>query len=98
MQQVFLTQRTNYKIRMKHIRIPVYRTIKLNSFRPLCGTILGVEAISKYKFPPFIDASCRREPDFQNPFPSISALCRQGQFAPHLRKDDIVVYMTVGGK
>ena len=78
--------------------IPTFGTIKLNSFRPLCGTTLGLEAIDKYSLPPFIDASCRREPDFQNPYPSISALCRKGHFAPHLRKDDIIVYMTIGGQ
>lgn len=83
---------------MNEITIPVCGTIKLNSFRPMCFTDLGIDAIVKYKFPPFIDASCRREPDFENPFPSISALCRQGQFAPHLRKNDIVVYMTIGGQ
>jgi len=73
-------------------------TIKLNSFRPLCWTNYGNNAIDKYGLPPFIDGSCRREPDFQNPFPSISALCRQGKFAPHLKTNDIVVYMTVGGR
>ena len=78
--------------------IPTFGTIKLNSFRPLCSTTLGLEAIEKYNLPPFIDASCRREPDFQNSYPSISALCRQGRFAPHLRKDDIIVYMTTGGQ
>jgi hypothetical protein len=56
----------------------------------------GLNAIEKYELAPFIDASCRREPDFENPSPSITALCRQGQFAPHLRVDDIVVYITVG--
>ncbi len=78
------------------MHIKKYGTIKLNSFRPLCSTKLGLEAIKKYNFPPFIDASCRREPDFQNSYPSISSLCRQGKFAPHLRINDIIVYMTVG--
>jgi hypothetical protein len=71
--------------------------IFLNSYRPLCYNKLGVIAISKYGFPPFIDSSCRREPDFQNRFPSISALCRGSKFAPRLRKNDIIVYITVGG-
>jgi hypothetical protein len=81
---------------MNEVKISTCRTIKLNSFRPLCWTELGLNAIEKYKLPPFIDASCRREPDFENPFPSISALCRQGQFAPHLQQNDIIAYITVG--
>lgn len=67
---------------MEQTTIPTFGKIKLNSFRPLCSTQLELEAIEKYKLPPFIDASCRREPDFQNPLPSISALCRQVSFAP----------------
>jgi hypothetical protein len=82
---------------MQILNIPTFREIKLNSFRPLCMNELGIRAVVKYNFPPFIDASCRREPDFQNPFPSISALCRQGTFAPNLIKGDIIVYMTVQG-
>ena len=82
---------------MQQLFIPEYGTIKINSFKPLCHKQLGVMAIEKYGFPPFIDASCRREPDFENPFPSITALCRQGKFAPHLRKNNIVVYITTGG-
>lgn len=57
----------------------------------------GRAAIVKYSFPPFIDASCRREPDLENMCPSITALCRQGRFAPYLREGDIVVYLTVQG-
>ena len=82
---------------MQQLTIPIYGTIKLNSFRPLCGNTLGLSAIEKYNFPPFIDASCRREPDFEHEFPSISALCRKGVFAPHLKIGDIIVYMTVDG-
>lgn len=74
------------------------KTIRLNSFHPLCETGIGMNAINKYGFPPFIDASCRREPDFENPFPSITALCRQEAFAPQLFPNDIVVYVTVKGK
>lgn len=74
------------------------KTIRLNSFHPLCETKIGQNAIANYNFPPFIDASCRREPDFENSFPSITALCRQEKFAPQLYPNDIVVYMTVKGK
>lgn len=69
----------------------------LNSFRPLCYNKQGQLAINRYGLPPFIDASCRREPDFQSHFPSISALCRGAMFAPRLRIGDSVVYMTVKG-
>ncbi|TMI66123.1 MAG: hypothetical protein E6H07_09530 [Bacteroidetes bacterium] len=74
------------------------KTIRLNSFHPLCETDIGQNAVNKFGYPPFIDASCRREPDFENPFPSITALCRQEKFAPQLYPNDIVVYMTVKGK
>lgn len=70
----------------------------LNSFRPLCFNKLGLLAIRKYGLPPFIDASCRREPDFQSPYLSISALCRGVMFAPRLQVGDSVVYMTVKGR
>jgi len=74
------------------------KTIRLNSFHPLCETEIGQNAVSNFNCPPFIDASCRREPDFENSFPSITALCRQEKFAPQLYPNDIVVYMTVKGK
>ena len=70
----------------------------LNSFKPLCKTKQGRAAISKFGFPPFIDTSCRREPDFQASAPSISALCRGGMFAPRLSVGDSVIYMTVKGQ
>lgn len=74
------------------------RTIRLNSFHPLCETEIGQHAINSHGFPPFIDASCRREPDFENVHPSITALCRQEIFAPQLYPNDIIIYMTVKGK
>lgn len=69
----------------------------LNSYKPLCYSKEGRIAIQKYNFPPFIDASCRREPDFQSKYPSISALCRIEKFVPRLKVGDSVVYMTVKG-
>jgi hypothetical protein len=74
------------------------KTIRLNSFHPLCETAIGQNAIREFGFPPFIDASCRREPDLENPYPSITALCRQYLFAPHLFPNDIIVYITTKGK
>ena len=66
----------------------------LNEFRPLAATPAGRMAIEKLGLPPFIDASCRREPDLKSEYPSITALCREGYFAPHLREGDVVAYMT----
>lgn len=66
----------------------------LNEFRPLAQTPEGREAIERHDLPPFIDASCRREPDFESVFPSITALCREEHFAPRLQVGDIVAYMT----
>lgn len=83
---------------MKEFKKKYIKTIRLNSFRPLCITDIGIRAIDKYNLPLFIDASCRREPDFENEYPSITSLCRQEKFAPHLYPNDIVVYITVKGK
>ncbi len=83
---------------MKDFRKKYIKTIRLNSFRPLCMTDIGLRAVNQYGFPPFIDASCRREPDLENINPSITALCRQEMFAPNLFPNDIIVYITVKGK
>ncbi len=68
-----------------------------NSYHPLCFNELGRQAMTDHNYPPFVDASCRREPDLQNEFPSITSLCRQEFFAPNLQPNDIIVYMTVKG-
>jgi hypothetical protein len=67
----------------------------LNSFRPLCRNAQGRHAVQQFGLPPFIDASCRREPDFQANVPSISALCRGKAFAPRLHEGDSIAYITV---
>ncbi len=61
----------------------------LATFRPLILTD---------GLPPFVDGSCRREPDFESPFPSITATCRSGNFAPRLQMGDHVAYLTVRAK
>lgn len=66
----------------------------INEFRPLAEKDQGRKAIRQHDLSPFIDASCRREPDLESAYPSITALCRKGHFAPHLREGDLVVYMT----
>lgn len=68
--------------------------IYFNSFTPLCTTLHGQAAIERFNLPRFIDGSCRREPDLQSKYPSITALCRAEKFAPRLYPDDIVVYVT----
>ena len=55
----------------------------------------GKSAIQKYCFPPYVDDSIRREPDFESRFPSISAICRASKFAPRLMESDTIVYITV---
>ena len=66
----------------------------LNQFRPLAYKAKGRVAISQNNLAPFLDASCRREPDFDSDYPPITALCRCGKFAPRLREGDIVAYIT----
>jgi hypothetical protein len=67
------------------------------TFRPLVKNAAGRELIRIHRLPPFIDGSCRREPDFQARAPSISALCRGRNFAPRLRPGDRVAYASVKG-
>lgn len=50
--------------------------------------------MEKHALPPFIDSSCRREPDFEAPYPSISGLCRVEKFVPRLEVGDQVAYLT----
>jgi hypothetical protein len=73
-------------------------TICLNTYEPLAFTGAGRKAWEKYHFPPFIDSSCRREPDFQSKFPSITALCRKDKFAPKREEGDIIIYISYKGK
>lgn len=69
----------------------------LNSYKPLCYSKEGRKSVKDFSFPPFIDASCRREPDFQSKYPSITALCRIEKFVSRLNVGDSVVYMAVKG-
>jgi hypothetical protein len=70
----------------------------LATYRPLVLRPEGREAARAHGLPPFIDGSCRREPDFESAFPSITATCRAGNFAPHLQERDTVAYITVKGR
>src|SRR5258706_14555814 len=75
--------------------------IYLTSFYPLCCTAHGRNAVSTFSLAPFIDGSCRREPDFQHSYPAITVLCRP-RFSKNLEEGDLVIYLTnkygVGGK
>jgi hypothetical protein len=70
----------------------------LSTFHPLVLTAGGRRAVQKHGLPPFIDDSCRREPDLESPFPSITALCHAGGFAPRLQAGNTVAYLTVKGR
>jgi hypothetical protein len=50
----------------------------VTTYRPICATAEGRRAVDEHQLAPFIDASCRREPDFEAAYPTISALCRGG--------------------
>ena len=67
----------------------------LNSYHPLVESLRGKSAIEEFEIPPYVDYSCRREPDFESEYPSITALCRKSKFAPRLSQSDVVVYITV---
>src|SRR6266446_771339 len=70
----------------------------LATYRPLVKSLAGREAIRRHALSPFIDGSCRREPDFESRFPSITAACRGRNFAPRLQIGDRIAYLTVRGK
>lgn len=72
--------------------------IFLNSYNPLIKNRRGRSVVGKYGILPYVDDSCRREPDFESDYPSITALCRAGNFAPHRNESDVVVYITTKGK
>ena len=55
-------------------------------------------AIREFRLKPFVDASCRREPDFESKSPSITCLCRKEFFAPRLRVGSKVIYITKKGR
>ena len=70
----------------------------LTTYHPLVETSRGRAAVDTFGFPPYVDDSCRREPDFESQFPSITALCRRSKFAPRLWESDYIAYMTVKGE
>jgi len=66
----------------------------LNSYRPLVHNAAGRMACQRFGHPPYVDSSCRREPDFESLCPSITSLCRGSHFAPRLHVGDRIIYVT----
>jgi len=73
-------------------------TVILNSFTPLACNKFGRASALNNNLPFFIDGSCRREPDFQNPNPAITQLCRPKKLVPRLNIGDLVIYITKLGR
>jgi hypothetical protein len=69
----------------------------LVTYRPLVATPQGVKAARLYGDAPFVDGSCRREPDLEGEYPTITCLCRKNKLVGRLRQDCRVIYMTVKG-
>lgn len=72
-------------------------SVYLNSYFPIAKTKIGLTRSIALNIPPFVDASCRREPDLESVFPSITSLCRFKLFAPRLEEQDVIVYITHKG-
>jgi hypothetical protein len=66
----------------------------LSTFRPLVRNRARRQAVDMFGLPPYVDSSCRRDPDLEHAFPSISALCHVKLFAPRLYKRDVVAFIT----
>ena len=71
--------------------------VYLNTFIPICFNGFGRNNAIAHGLPLFIDGSCRREPDFQNPFPAITQLCRPGKLVTRLSIGDLVIYLSKVG-
>jgi hypothetical protein len=65
----------------------------MTSFYPIVFNEAGQTAVKDHNLPPYIDGSCRREPDLEQDCPAITGLCRPG-FAAKLKVGDIVIYCT----
>ena len=70
----------------------------LVTYTPLTADDAGTAAVKRFGHPPYADASCRRTPDLEATYPSISAVCRGRNFAPRLRVSDVVVYLSKKGR
>lgn len=68
------------------------------TYHPISKTSQGRKAVAQYKYPPYIDGSCRREPDLESRYPSITSLCRGNRFVPKLQRGDTILYLSVQGR
>src|SRR5579864_7714454 len=66
--------------------------IYLFSYCPLANSKYGREVATRNGIPPYVDASCRREPDFELASPFVSGLCRPN-FIATLNVGDLLVYV-----
>src|SRR5690242_4725095 len=62
-------------------------------YSPLANSTYGRAVAGRNGIPPYVDASCRREPDFELASPFISGLCRP-HFIAALAVGDLLVYVT----
>jgi hypothetical protein len=65
----------------------------LISYSPLANSTFGRTVAAHNSIPPYVDASCRREPDFESDPPSVSGLCRP-RFIATLAVGGVLVYVT----
>lgn len=65
----------------------------LISYSPLANSTHGRGVAAQKGIPPYVDASCRREPDFESIPPFVSGLCREN-FVKALRVGDVLAYIT----
>lgn len=68
---------------------------RITTYRPLALYPKAPWRAHPQRPPPFVDFSCRREPDLQHAFPAITGLCRKGLTA-RFRTGERVAYFTVG--
>lgn len=64
------------------------------TFHPLCETTTGRLAVSAHGAQPFIDGSCRREPDLESDPPTFTELCRPTR-GPRFEVGTRILYATV---
>ena len=66
----------------------------INTYPPLAASPAGPWTTFQPPLSPYVDASCRREPDLEAQRPAITGLCRAAA-VKRLRCEDVVAYFTV---
>jgi hypothetical protein len=67
--------------------------IYLVSYTSLANSRRGRNVANAQGIPPYVEFSCRREPDFESDPPFISGLCGP-QFVASLQTSDVLIYFT----